>query len=257
MTSTPCSSSNNLRPLLAFVHIPKTAGQAFVRALYTAFPGKVLNITGAETPGAVANLHLFERRLRENPDAVVLTSHGLRLAFPETLADRKPLYVTLLRDPYRQVKSYIRYVKWNYTAFPERVRRFLPQGADRMSQVDIARRMMDTCPEGYMATFHFLPCPFLAMSAEAGPVIERLERFAAVGVVEEINASLELMRRRLLPQGIELPAGPLPRVNESPESGPDDAELDAYQPLRDFLHDYAAADFEVHAWAQRRLGKTR
>jgi len=254
--------SGTTDPLLVHVHVPKTAGQSLMNMLWNSFGERVIHIDYATDPAgtgpAVApDLDFVGEQLAAHPDAQAITSHCFRFEHPAVLAGRRALYTTFLRDPWEQSKSWIRYIKARATTFPVATRTFLqlPDGVEDWPLTDIAQHLIDgsSGPADRRAGgFWFLPGRFFGCDGDPDALIRLLERFFLVGVFEEFDRSLQTLRSRLVPVGLDLDIVGRPHLNPSPREG-GAGSLELYAPLRDFLDQRAAADRAAFDWARRRL----
>lgn len=248
------------RPLLAHVHIPKTGGLSVVNLLEKSFPGQAMHIDWNYSPGAVAELPYFQARLAERPNVQSVSSHLFRWAYPSVIGDRLMLYFTVIREPLAQIKSFIRFIKYNSTVFTPEARIYLPAYTKEMSLTEIADVVINN------GRVMALPCFFLGNTPDAEPVIRRLKRFFFVGLFERLEDSLWLLQQKAAELGFDLAVEQLAHVNASRgnshmgESLPADFQkqedaLDNYEPLSAFVEERAKGDLEVYKWVQKRFAE--
>ncbi|HEY0793627.1 MAG TPA: hypothetical protein VGD78_21380 [Chthoniobacterales bacterium] len=218
---------NNPR-LIFHAHIPKTAGLAFRGLLEQNFPGRFVSLQLAH-PQQYCSVPEFEEYLRANPKADAVSTHFLRI-FPETLAGRKVLYLTFLRDPLGLTLSLFRFLRKSYPSLSDEQKRTLPQGIESMSLRDIARfhieNWFDERQQFSMQTAFFSPIPNVRLN-ERPPgygfygkdslvdACAALNRFFFVGLVERMPESLLLLQHKLNRNGIPFEAAGMKVVNST------------------------------------------
>jgi len=236
------NSGAKLRPLLVHVHLPKCAGTSFLKVLRASFGKRHID----HYPEGSSHLFTREEWWRfviENPKAVSFSSHSLRV-FPPILADRQPLYVAFLRNPLQRYVSHLTYSKKCFYTFPETLRAHLPPDCPDMSLREIAAWLLENqlssvyrnmLAANFLAEQTWLDRVGAMMHAGAqwldeGPILSAgfdqaklalatatLEEFFFVGIVEEMDASLDLLKRKLEPYGMKLKIAGTPVENVSSE----------------------------------------
>lgn len=248
------------RPLLVHVHVPKTGGISILRTLERSFPDKALFIDSSHHRGNIGNTVTIHSQLilHSQPDAI--SSHLLRFSYPSVVGGRAMLYFTFLRNPAEQFKSLVRFYRYNpslFTAVPEGS--FLRRVGE-MSMIEIADTLMGKISGDDLDSRMAMPCRFFGLTDKSEPVIRKLMSFVLVGVFERMDESLELLRAKLAPYEIDLQVSEHPHVNSSKgtnitgEPLPSDhqaqeAALEAYGAIEDFLRARHAGDFELYDWA--------
>lgn len=248
------------RPLLVQVHIPKTGGLAVLDLLGKSFPGRTLDIDWNFNTGAIAELPFLQARLRENPEIDAVSSHLFRFAYPTVLGDRLMLYFAMIREPLDQIKSLIRFLKYNHSCYTDEGLKQLPRFDPNSSLVEIADVIISKKHRPDM------PCEFLTSTPiESQSAIRRLRRFFFVGLFDRFEDSMWLLQQKAAPYGFDLALDKLEKVNatrggKSKFGGvvPEDfkaqeAALDAYEPLKIYAKEHLKADTEVYKWAKARF----
>jgi hypothetical protein len=231
-----------LRPLLVHVHIHKCGGTSLNRLLEMTFADRhvehyPLDQVPFPTRDELVNLVL------DRPEIVSLSSHSIRL-FPPIIGNRLPLYVAFLREPIQRFISHLTYCKKQYHTFPEGLKQHWPANCMDLSLRDMAAWMLDNQPEsvrGGALVTHFL-AEQTWLDAVGGilkrsdPWLDRdsplyrgfepimlalatsvLEDFFFVGLVEEMETSMRVLREKLRPYGLHLLDQPLAFENVSRE----------------------------------------
>ena len=195
----------------------------------------------------------------------------LRFAYPAVVGDRVMLYFTFLRHPVEQLKSFVRFLKYNTQLYPTGDGVFAPGSVAGMSLVEMADAVMGRVSSDNRAVVDdldarfFLPCRFFGLTDLSEPVIRRLMGFVMVGVVERMQESLELLRAKVATYGMNLEITDHPRLNTSrstnftgeplpPDHAEQEAALEAHSgAIEEFLRDRHRCDFEVYEWAVANL----
>lgn len=223
-------------PLIVHVHIPKTGGTSFNDFLFSSFGERHVPLYQAD-PRVVLDAAAMDRAVRRQPGAMVISSHSFR-HFPDRIAGRDARYLTILRHPLERRLSYWRYARKHYDTLGDAHRAVLPDDFMEMSaeawlafEARLAEMGMT-----YGQVHYF---------SAAGDVAEAkrtLRRFLAVGVLEEMPASLEWIRSGLRGLGIQTPDLPAVHLNRTDEPTPE-MEVPAY----------LADEMDLYQWARQRL----
>jgi len=227
-------------PVLIHVHIPKCAGSTLKRLLSLSFGDRHIDVYD-QNPDFVLEPDELVRLLQNQPQIVSIATHSLR-TFPPLLGNRVPLYVTLLRDPRAQFLSYVTYVKGAWAQLSENHRRHVPPDGDTMSLRDFARWLVTSDENVHFKsdfTVNFLTenvfrdalralsrrldgnVAFEAVTREVyrevalDLAVSVLDDFFYVGLVEEMETSLSLLRQKLEPYGFALKTELFRRENVS------------------------------------------
>lgn len=273
LTRVPVISTNRDDNVLAHVHIYKCAGtsvrvwlaRAFPHSFGMWYPHYVFDEASLEAAG------LADRRLR------ALSSHTIR-RFPLTSCGRRMNYFTLLRTPVDHVLSSIRYMcQIQHEANPSlpipSVRAVVQillntPGIDPFwdnMQTNFLAQHVWTDGEG--ASFKCDPAAPHSWSHEAREAYlgarlriakDALRSFLAVGTVERIIESLELLRMRAAPAGFELlPPPEITMENVTRVAIEDRSWIGEHDPVgRQFLA-YVKDDEELYAFAEQLLDEGR
>jgi hypothetical protein len=216
-------------PLLAHVHVPKTAGSSVRKVLDQIYgPAHVhLYFDHATTfvyeDGQLADL--------VKPLAIkAFSSHFVR-RFPPKLAARQVKYVTFLRDPVQQFISYITYVRKHFESIHDPVLlSHLPPGMSHLSVRECVswilqgkdsafRNFRENYNTNFFARYPMLDSKGLDYadaryrSARQGMARQVLSRFLMVGITERMDDSWRLLCARAKKVGIELPPVSIPVEN--------------------------------------------
>ncbi|MBV8582119.1 MAG: hypothetical protein JOZ86_15955 [Candidatus Eremiobacteraeota bacterium] len=252
--------------VLVHVHIPKSGGTSVRVWLYRGCPYGF----GAWYPDydfdetTLAAAGLGDPRLR------ALSTHNIR-RFPAVSCGRTMRYVTLLRDPVEQHLSFVHYLKQMIAdgVMPPLA---LPPDAASLSSRALTAWLLDSAPDGahddpqtaFLADHAWReraadPADAAAYRRERlGLAMDVLRGFAAVGTLERLHDSLDLVRRRAEAWGFALrPAREVGHENVT-QIPRDDAswvsEDDAVG--RRFLAS-VADDRALYAYAERLLDEGR
>lgn len=271
-------SESSPMPLFVHVHVHKCAGTAFNDLIRRSFAplhldAYIANPFPSYTPQELSEKVSSWSRCRS------IASHSIRI-FPEMIADRPALYVTFLREPVDWFVSYLTYARAHFGELGPEHQGTFPEDATTMPLGDLAAAMIER--------FHRRPppyCTFIRYFAEstlrhrladlmpipawdepltglpAQLLMEHglemakriLDRFFFVGIVEQMDLSLQRLRARLEPTGLQLLDEPAPTLNVTRQCRDDLAwaspEHPTGQTLRELLHD----DLALYNWARERL----
>ena len=177
-------------PLIAFLHIAKTAGTTLHYVLRRTYGTGYVVVTKRYSGRAGFDAADLERLRRRYPRLRALGGHGVHPLGDLVEADPDLRFLTMLRDPAARCAShYAHNVRRGHTTLP-----FLQWIESELNQDYQTRR--------------------LAGDADAGEAIRLLdEKFLFVGLVEEFDESLRLLRNQL-PE-LALPVRPAHR-NQNP-----------------------------------------
>lgn len=251
-----------LKPLAAFIHVPKSGGLTVVDALLKSFGLNAMNISPHDPPWAPGEVGGIHALLASWPDLQALSSHLLQNSYPPVIGDRAMLYFTVLRDPLAQILSCVRYLKYNYIQYENEVgRTFRPPIRPEMRLTEVA----DACMN-YGPFWGILPSRFITRAADAGQVIRILRRFLVVGILERFDDSMWLLEKKLGAHGLNFRYERGSRLNRSEgvsfrgQSVPIDhkeqeEELRNYKPFIEFVYQKAALDFQIYDWAKENFEK--
>ena len=235
-------------PLMVHVHVPKCGGQSIHKHLWDTWGDQRFFYL---QPFHVSSTATVERWLSQHPEVDAISSHTFIRSHPKRLAGRTCLYVTTLRHPVRQLISFVRYVKQNYETFPQQFKKHLPEGASQIAPHDLARAMMFADTYGFQQV---LASWYLAIRQRYTPLMTALlDRYTLVGITEHMDLSLRMLRERLKPYGLDLPApDEAPRVNRSVR-GSSDEELALERQIRRYLDEHYPAEIPLYQWARARF----
>ena len=263
--------SQKALPVLAHIHVPKTAGASFRRALDTAFsPDAHLHLYFDNNTEFVYENDELGRFLTV-PSVQAFSSHFVR-RFPLQLAQRSLYYVTFLRDPVQQFLSYLTYTKKYYEAIRDPVlKRHLPPDLPKLSLRECARWILTSGPDAALRNFNenyatnffarytvletvgltYADERYRAIRLEAA--CEVLSKFLFVGISERMDESWRLLRREAREVGIVLPALSITHENVSSEIRDDLSWIHADDSVGRQLLDSVVEDQQLYNWSVARF----
>ena len=215
-------------PVIAHIHVPKCAGTSFRTFLIEHYGTAHLALYVPDT-FFVYTPDQIEECLRDR-SVRGFSSHFVR-TFPPQIAGRDVVYITFLRRPVDQFISYVTHIKKYYDSIPDNpLSSSLPPNPTKMSVRDIARWIL-TCDrpvnfhENYTVNFFAR----YSVPGETGPfrmdktylrrrlstAIRILDRFFFVGVTEQMDLSVAILRRLMVQSQLHLPQGRVPIDNTS------------------------------------------
>lgn len=185
-----------LRPLdytLVFLHLPKTAGLSLRSAVLSAMAGRpqLRIINPVDDLATLANLAPAER------ERLVLIEGHLYYGVHE-LISRECRYMTILRQPIERVLSWYSFVR-EYTPHHLHARVAGAGGGGRSLRECLEEGLsveLDNHMVRMLAGQEYVNVPFGAVTGSMLAMARRnLEGFAAVGITERFDESLDLYRR--------------------------------------------------------------
>jgi hypothetical protein len=208
----------NVQPIIVHAHIPKTAGTSVNELLQSNFGDDHLSHWTSD-PVACLSLADFQEILDQRPTLRSISSHRARFIWPQ-IGDRTTLPITFLRDPTCQFLSLLRFTRREFNTMPDEVKKWWPTNTPELGLRDLADSYLrnvtrDTGSDQLCQQTRFF-CPlnyseplFSCGSTEYGhnsfwTASGALERFFFIGLVEEMEASVQLLRAKLKRYGIEL-----------------------------------------------------
>jgi len=255
-------------PLLAHIHVPKTAGSSFRKVLDERFgPAHVHLSFDNSTEFVYENRDLAE--LVRAPSIQAFSSHFVR-RFPEQLAGRPVYYVAFLRDPIQQFISYVTYARKYYAKIPDPVLlSHLPPNMAGLTIRESARWILDgphrtfrNFRENYTTNFfaRYKLWDWLGFDY-ADPRYRRarldaarnvLSSFLLAGIAEHMDESWALLRGRAAKIGIELPDLKIPFENVTGDQREPLDWIHADDEVGAKLLESVREDRELYDWALRR-----
>ena len=211
-------------PILVHVHIPKCAGTTVSKMLELAF-GALHHNFYPQGPDFTPSADQLGRVVANVPATKSLASHSIRI-FPPQIAGRTALYICFLRDPLEQFVSYTTYIKKNFAGLRPAHKILLPPDCDLLSLKEIAERIMTRPhPVPFDANFNTwfltaaafaagLPSPLSEAARQRAEALyheidlqmalDTLSKFLLVGMSDRMDESIELLRYRVKPYGLDL-----------------------------------------------------
>jgi hypothetical protein len=217
-------SEQRKNPILLHAHIPKTAGESFIDLLVRNFGARAYRYEHSD-PNFVLTPEQLECLLVDRSDLVAFSSHHIRV-FPRVLAGRTALYFTMLRHPTETFISLLKYVRRNFFKFSFDAQRFWPTSTSTFTLRQLAEHALlqlgpdsQSClqtrffchpayveiPIGYDMSAYGVNSYILASDC--------LDRFFQVGIVEEMERTLEVLAAKLAKVGISLPFTVIEKIN--------------------------------------------
>ena len=240
----------NLMPLLVHVHLPKNAGSSLLNLFRDSFGDRHCDLY-FEDPRVEHTFHSIVSQLQVNPGVISISSHSFT-DFPPLLGYRIPLYICFLRNPIDRHMSYYRYCKKNYALLTKEHRMMLPNAFLKMS----VRNFFEWKAEhekkhGYTGNHQV---QYFARANDLKKATEVLSNFFFVGIVEELDRSVSLLRKKLQPYGIYLIEKKLLMENATPEFYLEtkDSEEDAL--IRSYIKNLES-DIMLYEWAKCRFAE--
>lgn len=233
-------------PLLVHVHLPKNGGSSFNDLLFENFGHRFVPVYAGD-PFELQKADFFEQKVPEMPHALVIASHNF-VEFPARVQRRPMLYVTFLRHSIERHLSFYRYAKKHYHNLgPEQIRA-LPANFLEITPQDYLRFEAGVVAAGYPMG------QIRSFDAEGRlePAREVLEGFFMVGVVEQLDRGIALLRKKLSAVGlhmVDMSAGHTNTTEElydqtgSVQEDPETLEAASY--LKE--------DLALYHWAKRRF----
>jgi SAM-dependent methyltransferase len=233
-------------PLLVHVHLPKNAGSSFNDLLLSSF-GRQFVPMYLKDPRQRFDELSFSHALRAQPIARAVASHSFGV-FPPVIAGYRPLYVAFLREPLARQYSYYRFGRTRFDELSKEHVGVLPPDFQLMSIQEFLRF------ETTLAENHVLNSSqafFLTGGDDAQPAIDVLSQFFFVGVVEQMELSMTLLRAKLQQIGLPLDPGPLKRVNTA--TAPEDNVSYGETPEARELLKHLEPDLQLYEWGCKHL----
>jgi len=254
-------------PVIAHVHVPKCGGWAFRNFLQRQYGPAHLSLYVSDTFFVYSEEelagYLNDRAVRS------FSSHFVR-TFPERLAGRDLLYITFLRNPVDQFISYITYAKKYYhdLEHDKPLMSCLPPELPSLSIRDAARWILTqdrdvNFRENY--TVNYFARYTLARGAgrpngneyyrqnRLAAAQRTLQRFFFVGVVEEMERSMSLLKKLMGQCNLEFPPGEVLLENTSFDFRGDLSWIRIDDEVGSLLLESVREDQQLYNWAEARL----
>jgi len=236
-------------PILIHAHLPRTGGTALWDAITQALGPHVLRVDefGPDTP------QIVQRELEADPTLLAVSSHGIRGWLPDRIAGREVILVTALREPARQVVSWVTYLRQDYPRISRATRAQLGiDGLDGLPLDAFVARLVDSFKEPVRSCrgLWFLPVahfgyqnPAYRDDGAAAATIEHLRRFTVGGLAEDLPGLAYRVSARIDQQI------PRPRVVNCQRNDDEAAAIASDPRLREFLETGIEADRIVYRWS--------
>jgi len=256
-------------PVLVFIHMPKTGGMSILHWLNTAGASH-LNLYENNTH-FVYSEDALARTLFQSPGVKFLSSHFI-LTFPPYLAGRRMLYFILLRDPVQQFISYVTFIKKTFPTITDpNLLRCLPPDPCSLSSREFAHWLLsqdrEDIPfrENYTVnrlarqTYLSLLAPaasFDGAAYRAGRLTLAkavLNQCMAVGLTEQMDQSVDRLRKIAASQGVDLPPGPVGSDNRSGELRDDLSWIHPSDEVGAMLLHSLEEDRQLYQWTADRF----
>lgn len=206
-----------------------------------------------------------------NPAIKAFSSHFVR-TFPPQLAERDMLYVAFLRDPIQQFVSHLTYTRKHFERITEpELRSCLPPDMPSISLRESARWILTSPREevkfrenhntNFIARYPFRQRAGGSYSesryrkTRLALAESILEKFFFVGITEQMDLSIELLRKRAKQFGIDFPPGNVLKENVSGEIRDDLSWTDPKDEVGALLWNATREDQRLYEWAQARLAR--
>lgn len=255
-------------PILAHIHVPKCGGTAIRNFLQDHFGQEHYLVLYVQDTFFVYSEHELATHLKDRA-IQGFSSHYVR-TFPERLAGRDVVYITFLRNPIDQFISYLTFVKKNYVGLQadEQLMSCLPPAFPLLSVREAARWILTQDREvnfrenftvNYFARFmlrrvvgqsisdHYYRQNRLAAAKQV------LQRFFFVGVIEQMERSISVLRKLMGQFGLEFPPGEVPIENTSFELRGDLGWIRTDDEVGSLLLESVREDQQLYNWAEGQL----
>lgn len=221
------------QPLVVFVHIRKTAGKSLRQLLFRQYTRRRTRLVkNYFTQPAISEA--WVRDLAAHPPPDLLVAHGHMLFWPDYPWPEGSEFFTMLRDPVDRVISHYYWLRSRSDRFQKSLSEAVQDGT---IEDNLQTRVISAVapPHGEM------PQEALDLA------VERLERFAVVGLTERFDESVVLLTRTL-----EWRRLVYTRENVTANRKPIDAISDEELEL---IQQHNALDLELYAAARRHFKK--
>jgi len=254
-------------PVVAHIHVPKCGGTAFRNFLQNHFGSAHLALYVHDT----FFVYSEDELAGYIKDRAVLgfSSHFVR-TFPERLAGRDLIYVTFLRNPVDQFISYVTFAKKNYLGLQvdKPLMGCLPPDLPSLSIREAARWILTQDTEvNFRENFTVNYFARYGLKREAGQpnndVYYRQNRLAAaqrilqtfffVGVIEQMERSMSLLRQLMGQCNLDFPPGEVPVDNTSFDFRGDLSWIRMDDEVGSLLLESIREDQQLYNWAEARV----
>lgn len=236
-------------PLLVHVHVPKNGGMTVTGLLDKSFGADHVHLY-LEDPRDEQFPHRVRARLHEYPNARAVSSHSIR-SYPPVVDGRAMLYFAMLRDPAERYLSYMRYCQKNFDTLSAEHKRQLPENFLEMGVVDYIRWQAGRLEQGSGISAN-LQCQYFARPTTLRIAQLVLRPFFFVGLTDEMELSIRVLRAKAAMHGIELADIAVTRENTTDDLKTKTLREAEDPAVKEFLSQLKQ-DRELLVWAKRRL----
>lgn len=253
-------------PVILHIHVPKCGGTAFRNFLKDHYGSAHHSLY----PSAKGFIYTEKELVRSLADRNIrsISTHLVR-TFPERLAERDLLYITFLRNPIDQFISYITYVKKNFQDLrhDQPLMACFPPDVTSLSIREIAHWILTRDVEVNFQenfTVNFFSRYTLCDSPNGLDIAQYrkqrlatakkvLEGFLFVGLADDMNRSISLLRKRIEAANLLFPSGEVPFENMSLDFREDLSWINSDDEVGSLLLGSVREDQQLYDWAQIRL----
>jgi hypothetical protein len=249
--------TGEIRPIIVHVHIPKTAGTSFTELLRRQFEERHFSYLHPD-PTYVITPEQFDDLLIKKPSLESFSSHCVR-TFPPRIAGRNALYITFLREPAAAFLSLLSYTRKEYNNLSDAAKQGWPDNTPELSLRELAYRYLAPCgPYGQSC----LQTRFLCHPSYTKLLItpdynqfginsyhaarSNLRRFFFVGIVEQMQRSLQWLKEKLSMLGVDFDISDIPQANRIDSSGEDLSWLNEGDPVGKLVIRSNANDYRLY-----------
>lgn len=253
-------------PVIVHIHVPKCGGTAFRNFLKNHFGAGHLSLYVSDTFFVYSDEELAGYVADRNVQCI--STHYIR-TFPKRLAGRDLVYITFLRNPTDQFISYITYVKKNFQDLQhdQALMSCLPPGTPSLPIREIAywiltRNEKINFHENFTVNFF---AKYVVGSNSTRPDNNKyrelrlstarnvLEGFLFVGLVEDMNRSVPVLRNKVRAIGLPFPDGEVSVENTSYDFRGDLSWINSKDDVGGLLLNSVREDQRLYEWARLRL----
>jgi hypothetical protein len=253
-------------PVIVQIHVPKCGGTALRNFLKNHYGSAHLSLYVSDTFFVYSEEELTRYLADRNVQCI--STHYVR-TFPARLAGRDLLYITFLRNPIDQFISYITYVKKYFQELQhdQPLIKCLPPDVPSLSIREIAHWILTrggevNFRENYTVNFF---ARYVLCNGSSGLDKDQyrkrrlataqkvLQGFLFVGLADDMNRSVSVLRKKVEAANLPFPQGELPFENTSFDLRGDLSWINPHDEVGDLLLESVQEDQQLYDWAQTRL----